>query len=103
MMSVMTVKSDEARIRMRDILDETVAGREVVIQRYNKPVAVVVPYELWKGLKIADAFTEAKQILAKIKHGETQWVNSDHVMRAVLAKRNERLAKEQATNVDAIL
>ena len=95
-MTLMTVKSDEARIRMRDILDEAVAGREVVIQRYNKPVAVVVPYELWKALKIADAFTEAKQILAKIKHGESQWVSSDEMMRAVLTKRNQRLAREQA-------
>ncbi|CAN5737318.1 hypothetical protein BH10CHL1_BH10CHL1_14260 [soil metagenome] len=102
-MSIMTVKSDEARIHMRAILDETVAGREVVIQRYDKPVAVVVPYELWKALKIADAFTEAKQLLAKIKREESQWVGSDEMMRAVLAKRNERLAREQAANVDAEL
>ncbi|MEZ4733259.1 MAG: type II toxin-antitoxin system prevent-host-death family antitoxin [Caldilineaceae bacterium] len=98
---MMTVKSDEARIRMRDILDETVAGHEVVIQRYDKPVAVVVPYELWKALKIVNALTEAKQILAKIKRGESKWVSSDEVMKAVLAKRDERLAKEQAANVDA--
>ncbi|MCX6050242.1 MAG: type II toxin-antitoxin system prevent-host-death family antitoxin [Chloroflexi bacterium] len=102
-MTIMTVKSDEARIRMRDILDETVAGREVVIQRYDKPVAVVVPYELWKALKIADAFTEAKQILAKIKRKESQWVGSDEMMQAMLDKRNERLAREQAADVDAKL
>lgn len=100
-MNTMTVKSDEARIRMRDILDEAVAGREVVIQRYDKPVAVVVPYELWKALKVADAFTEAKQILAKVKRGESKWVSSDEVMQAVLAARNERLAREQAANVDS--
>ena len=102
-MTMMTVKSDEARTRMRDILDEAVAGREVVIQRYEKPVAVVVPYELWKALKVADAFTEAKQILAKIKRSESKWVSSDEVMRAVLAKRNERLKREHAGNVDAEL
>ena len=68
-MAIMTLKSDEARIRMRDILDEAVAGREVLIQRYDKPVAVVVLYEQWKALKIAEAYTEAKQILAKIQRG----------------------------------
>lgn len=102
-MSMMTVKSDEARTRMRDILDEAVAGREVVIQRYAKPVAVVVPYELWKALKVADAFTEAKQIPAKIKRSESEWVSNDEVVRAVLAKRHERVTREQAGNVDAEL
>lgn len=90
-MAILTLKSDEARIRMRDILDEAVAGREVLIQRYDKPVAVVVPYELWKALKIAEAYTEAKQILAKIKRGESTWADSDEVMRAVLVRRDERL------------
>jgi prevent-host-death family protein len=101
LMALMTVKSDEARIRMRDILDETVAGREVVIQRYDKPVAVVVPYELWKALKITEVFTEAKQILAKIRRGESNWASSDDVMNAVLTRRNERRTKEQASHVDA--
>ena len=102
-MAIMTLKSDEARIRMRDILDEAVAGREVLIQRYDKPVAVVVPYEQWKALKIAEAYTEAKQILAKIQRGESKWVSSDEVMSAVLARRKERLAMEQAANVDVKL
>jgi antitoxin (DNA-binding transcriptional repressor) of toxin-antitoxin stability system len=101
MMDVMTVKRDQAHIHMHDILDETVAGREVIIQRDDKPVAVVILYEQWKARKIADAFTEAKQILAKIKHKESKWVNSDEVMHAVLAKQEERLAKGQTAIVDA--
>jgi prevent-host-death family protein len=91
MMAMMTLKSDEARIRMRDVLDEAVAGREVLIQRYDKPVAVVVPYEQWKAIKITEAYTEAKQILAKIKRGESTWADSDEVVSAVLARRDERL------------
>ena len=46
-----TFKSEEARIKLRDILDEVTAGHEVVIERYNKPVGVVVPHALWKELK----------------------------------------------------
>ena len=98
---MMRVKSDEARTRMRDILDETVAGREVVIQRYNKPVAVVVPYESWKALNMSDAMSEAKKILAKLNRGESKWLSSDQVMGEVLARRNERLGREQALDVDA--
>ena len=50
-MSVKTIKSEAARIKMRDILDEVTAGREVVIERYNKPVGVVIPHAMWKRLK----------------------------------------------------
>ncbi len=100
---MMTVKSDEARIRMRDILDETIAGHEVLIQRYDKPVAVVIPYEMWKALKITEAITEARQILAKIKRGEAGWNSSDEVMQAVLEKRQQQSAKGHGVNVDATL
>lgn len=100
---MMTVKSDEARIRMRDILDETVAGHEVLIQRYDKPVAVVIPYEMWKALKITAAITEAKQILAKIKRGEASWNSSNEVMQAVLVQRQQQSAKGQAADVDVTL
>ena len=50
-MPLKSFKSEEARIKMRDILDEVTAGREVVIERYNKPVGVMVPYALWIQLK----------------------------------------------------
>ncbi len=46
-MSIKTVKSDEARTKMRDILDDVTAGHDVVIERYNKPVGVVVPHARW--------------------------------------------------------
>ncbi len=48
---IKTYKSDEARLKMRDILDDVTAGRESIIQRYDKPVAVVVPHALWQSMK----------------------------------------------------
>jgi prevent-host-death family protein len=51
MQAVTTIKADEARIKMRDILDATIAGDEVVIERYNKPTAVVVNYAHWQAWK----------------------------------------------------
>lgn len=52
MMTIITMKSDEARSRFRDILDHVFGGlTEVVIERYNKPTAVVVNYHEWQKLK----------------------------------------------------
>lgn len=46
-MSVVTLSSDDARTKFRDLIDATMAGQETIIERYNKPVAVVVNYEQW--------------------------------------------------------
>jgi PHD/YefM family antitoxin component YafN of YafNO toxin-antitoxin module len=43
-----TMKSEEARARFRDILDTTIAGGAVVIERYSKPTAVVINYDTWR-------------------------------------------------------
>lgn len=49
-MSTRTIGSDEARLKLRDILDDVQAGAtEVVIERYNKPTAVVVNYAQWQA------------------------------------------------------
>jgi prevent-host-death family protein len=51
-MTVRTVKSDEARTNFRDILDDVQAGAtEVVIERWNKPAAVMVNYQQWQALR----------------------------------------------------
>jgi prevent-host-death family protein len=46
--AITTMKSEEARVRMRDILDEVIAGKEVIIERYAKPTAVVIGYKQWQ-------------------------------------------------------
>ncbi len=50
-MPVRTVKSDEARTLFRDLLDDVTAGREVIIERYNKPVGVLIPHAQWQQWK----------------------------------------------------
>jgi antitoxin (DNA-binding transcriptional repressor) of toxin-antitoxin stability system len=50
-MAVRTVGSDQARLKMRDILDDVIAGQEVVIERYDKPTAVVIGYAQWQTWK----------------------------------------------------
>lgn len=51
-MTTKTIGSDEARLKLRDILDDVQAGTtEVVIERYSKPTAVVVNYAQWQAWK----------------------------------------------------
>lgn len=51
MMSVTIMKSDEARQSWRDILDIAAKGGSVVVERYNKPVAVMINYEAWLAVQ----------------------------------------------------
>lgn len=44
-MTTRIYSSDEARSRWRDVLDAALAGDDVVIERYGKPAAAVIPYQ----------------------------------------------------------
>ena len=66
---IRTVKSEEARTSMRDILDDVNAGREVIIERYNKPVGVIVPHARWQAWKRRRQ-EEIAQARAEIAAGE---------------------------------
>lgn len=46
-----TLKSTEARTQFREILSDLSAGRETVIEHYNRPVGVLVPYAQWQAWK----------------------------------------------------
>ena len=50
-MTVTVVASREARTQWRDILDKVYSGaNDVVIERYGKPVATLIPYEDFEAL-----------------------------------------------------
>jgi len=44
------LNSDDARTRWRDILDAANAGQDVVIARYGKPMAAVIPIADYEAL-----------------------------------------------------
>lgn len=56
-MTVSTIKSDEARNNWRELLDQVLANQtaEVVIERYSKPLAVLVNHDAWHKMKKAHA------------------------------------------------
>ena len=43
-MAEIRMSSDEARSKWRELLDTAVAGNPIIIERYGKPVAVIMPY-----------------------------------------------------------
>lgn len=49
-MVLRVLNSDDARTRWRDILDAASAGLDVVIARYGKPMAAVIPIADYEAL-----------------------------------------------------
>lgn len=48
------VRSDEARAKLRDLLDEIAAsGAHIYVLRYDKPAAVLVPVEWYEAVQDA--------------------------------------------------
>ncbi|MEZ4636704.1 MAG: hypothetical protein R2873_14750 [Caldilineaceae bacterium] len=44
-MATQIMKSDEARVKWRDVLESAMFGNDTVIERYNRPTAVVIPFD----------------------------------------------------------
>lgn len=44
-MAEIRISSDEARSKWREVLDTAVAGNQIIIERYGKPIAVMVAYQ----------------------------------------------------------
>ncbi len=90
-MNILTMKSDEARNRWRDLIDAALAGGQVIIERYNKPMAVLVGYEQWQRMQRRlvelETLHEAKQALARIDRGEAKTTSHEELKSGVLSKR----------------
>ncbi len=64
-----TMTTDQARLNWRDTIDKAYAeGTEVVLQRYNKPVVVMVNYDLWQMFK-QQRFELLKRLSQEVKDG----------------------------------
>ncbi len=56
-MKTIRMSSDEARTKWREVLDTAVAGNQIIIERYGKPIAMIVPYS-----GVAQAAEEVKMV-----------------------------------------
>ena len=51
-MEALVLNSHQVRARWRDVLDEASAGvSDVIVERYGKPVAAVIPYQDYAALQ----------------------------------------------------
>jgi prevent-host-death family protein len=50
-MPTLTVQSGEARAKFRDLLDQVMAGKDVIIQRNGKNAAVLIPASEYEELR----------------------------------------------------
>ncbi len=97
-MSVVTVTSEEARLRWRETIDAAYADKKsVVIERYSKPVAVLLNYEQWQvtlqrlqRLKELELLHEVRQVKTKIANGETSFTSHDELKRLILERRTKK-------------
>ncbi len=94
-MPVRTIATDDLRLNLRDILDEVNTGAEVVVERYRKPMAVVVNYaqwQAWKAAQKAELIAQAKQIAADVHAGRTATTSHEELMRLLEEKRSRAAA-----------
>jgi hypothetical protein len=47
-METVTYKSFNARRKWREMMDNALIGKQVIVERYDTPVAVLVNYEQWQ-------------------------------------------------------
>jgi prevent-host-death family protein len=52
-MTDITVRSDEARRNLRELLDQVARDYHITILRYDKPVAVMVPVDWYEDAEAA--------------------------------------------------
>lgn len=70
-MPTATFTSDDARQHWRDLLDLAYTNKaEVVIERYNKPVAVLLNYEYYQIIK---ALLDEIRLLRQAEHNLQAW------------------------------
>jgi prevent-host-death family protein len=51
MMAARIMKSDAVRMGWRDVLDDVADGDDILVERYNKPVAALIAYEDYIALQ----------------------------------------------------
>ena len=59
-METTTISSDQARKKWREMLDLTYLGNSIVIERYGKPAAAVIPYQDF--IELTDVLEELRDI-----------------------------------------
>lgn len=54
-----TVTCGDIRLHTREVLDRVFQGETIVITRYGKPVAVLVPWAIWEKVQAENESSDA--------------------------------------------
>ncbi len=91
-MSVLILKSDEARQQWRTVLDKAMMGDQVVVERYARPEAVIVGYSQYnkmrERLEELELMLDVRTAKEKEKAGETKPISHDDLKRLLIERRN---------------
>ena len=74
-MIVKTVRSEEARTHLRDVMDEVTAGdAEIVIERHGKPMVAVISYKEYQRIQ-----RERQNRLAKLAKARAEMQGGNYL------------------------
>jgi prevent-host-death family protein len=86
-MTIMTVTSENARLKWRETIDAAYADKKsIVIERYNKPVAVLMNYEHWQRLRALEIAQLTRQRYEEMKHNPSLVVTEEQYQQALQAE-----------------
>jgi PHD/YefM family antitoxin component YafN of YafNO toxin-antitoxin module len=90
-METVTFKSFDARRHWRDMMDAALLGKHVILERYDRPQAVLVNYEQWHKdqarLKELELLVEAQRLREKLATGEMGRTSGDELLRLIMERR----------------
>ena len=81
-----TMSADQARIKWRDTVDLAYRGGEIIIERYNKPVAVVVNYDDWQQ-RLTRREVEALLMAARSVAAGAPTIGHDDLVQLIMQQR----------------
>ncbi|HID50558.1 MAG TPA: type II toxin-antitoxin system Phd/YefM family antitoxin [Anaerolineae bacterium] len=83
-MSTKVISSDQARARWREVLDTAVTGSHIIIERYGKPVAVVIPYQDYIQSRVVKERTVQAELwqlhTRELQHLEKEFANYEQIV-----------------------
>lgn len=93
-MRAKTMLSEDVRQNWRDTLDYVYAGGDVVIQRYSKPLAVLISYQdyvaITEELEDLRAGRRADEILARAEGDADAFVPWEDIRAEMLGEGSEK-------------
>ena len=81
-MALKTLKSEVARQQWGEVLDTARAGQEVVIERYNTPVAILLGFQEYE--RIMRVFT----LMLSVTEGEGDVAELNDLLGQIVARRH---------------